>query len=196
MSSTISTRLQLLLERATPEQRAQVEDSLEGKEAGGVLGMLKRIHDSIASKHAEVAELRSAKQRLEKMLAEGLFGFTQKVDPTSFKVLVTVLAEGDIAKASRKLGMGDSTVRDMLREWKKKGGVYRVLLDLVAWRKKTGRKKTVALSNSILLGQTNKVDHPALLSDVLDGLLDMTEDNWREQCEELKETLRPVVRRE
>ena len=32
------------------------------------------------------------------MLADGVFAFTRKVDPVSFKVLCTILAEGDVAK--------------------------------------------------------------------------------------------------
>lgn len=50
----------------------------------------------------DFVELRGAKERLEKMLADGLFAFTRKVDAASFKVLCTLLAEGDVAKASAR----------------------------------------------------------------------------------------------
>jgi hypothetical protein len=38
-----------------------------------------------------------------------------------------------------------------------------------------------------------KVNNPGLLSDVLEGLLSMTDENWQERCEELAEVLRPVI---
>ena len=65
--------------------------------------MLAGIRKEIAEVRSEFVELRSAKERLEKMQAQGLFGFTRRVDANSFKVLCTILAEGDVAKASRAL---------------------------------------------------------------------------------------------
>ena len=41
--------------------------------------VLSSIHREIASVRSDFVELRSAKQRLEKMLADGLFAFTRKV---------------------------------------------------------------------------------------------------------------------
>ena len=60
-------------------------------------GTLVNIHREIASVRRDFGELRSAKQRLEKMLADGVFAFTRKVDATSFKVLCAILAEGEAA---------------------------------------------------------------------------------------------------
>ena len=37
------------------------------------------------------------------------------------------------------------------------------------------------------------MDYRALIADVLDGLLMMTEGNWEDKREELAELLRPVV---
>src|SRR5207249_6338401 len=54
-------------------------------------GTLLNIHREIAAVRKDFGELRSAKQRLEKMVADGVFGFTAKVDATSFKVLCTIL---------------------------------------------------------------------------------------------------------
>src|SRR5438128_2233808 len=105
--------------RATPEQIAAIEGILagdkpeivktetlkSGKTCDGsvVAEILAGIHREIASVRKDFGELRSAKQRLEKMLADGVFAFTRKVDATSFKVLCTILAEGDVSKASRSL---------------------------------------------------------------------------------------------
>jgi len=156
-------------------------------------GTLRGIHREIAAVRSEFVELRSAKQQLERMLAEGLFAFTRKVDAESFKVLCGVLAEGDVAKASRTLGMPDGSIRTLMRRWRGMGKPYQVMLDLVRWRKAVGGKETVALNDNVLLGQTKSADHPALAADLLEKVTEMTGDNWREKAEELEEMLRPLV---
>jgi hypothetical protein len=44
-----------------------------------------------------------------------------------------------------------------------------------------------------LAAEANAVDYRALIEDVLDGLLMMTEGNWEEKREELAGLLRPVA---
>jgi len=127
------------------------------------------------------------------MLADGVFAFTRKVDATSFKVLCAILAEGDVSKASRTLAMPDSSVRTLMRRWRGGGKEYRTMLELVRWRKNVGRKETVPLNEAVLQGKADTTDYPGLLSDVLDGLLSMTDENWQERCDELAEVLRPVI---
>jgi hypothetical protein len=139
--------------------------------------MLAGIREEIAAVRSEFVELRTSKERLERMLAEGLFGFTQKVDARSFKVLCTILAEGDVAKASRALEVPDASLRTFLRRWRKMGREYLAMLDLVRWRKAVGRREVVALNENVLLERAPPVDYPGLLADVLDGLLSMTEEN-------------------
>ena len=85
-------------------------------------------------------------------------------------------------------------MRYHLRQWKERGGAYSVMLDLVRWRKKVGRKETLPLNEAILHEKAETTDYPGLLSDVLDGLLSMTADNWQELCEELAELVRGVDR--
>jgi hypothetical protein len=155
-------------------------------------GTLRSIHREIAAVRNDFAELRSAKQRLETMLADGWFAFTRKVDATSFKVLCTVLAEGDVAKASRTLAMPDGSVRTLIRRWRGMGKEYRVMEDLVRWRKAIRGKDTVPLNDQVLLGQAKNSDYPGLIADVLEKVTEMTGDNWREKAEELEEMLRGV----
>jgi hypothetical protein len=156
-------------------------------------GTLLSIHREIAAVRKDFVELRTAKQRLEKMLADGTFAFTQKVDATSFKILCTILAEGDVAKAGRRLGITDSMMRYTLTQWESRGQAYGAMLDLVRWRKQVGRKETLALNDDIMHEQAEATDYPGLLSDVLDGLLSMTETNWQDLCEDLADRLRPVL---
>jgi hypothetical protein len=151
------------------------------------------IHREISAVREGYAELRTAKQRLEKMLAQGMFAFTRKVDAKSFQALCTILAEGDVSKAARTLEMGDSTLRDLLRDWARRGGAYERMLDVVRWRKSVGRTEEVPLNDEIILRTARSTDYPALLSEVLEGLLSMTESNWEDLGKELAETLRAEI---
>jgi hypothetical protein len=103
----------------------------------------------------------------------------------SFKILCTILAEGDVAKASRTLGIGDPMIRKLLRQWCTRGPAYQAMLDLVRWPKKVGRKETIPLNDAVLHEKADTTDYPALLSDVPDGLLSMTETNWQDLAEDL-----------
>jgi hypothetical protein len=92
------------------------------------------------------------------------------------------------------LATPEATVRAVVRRWRAKGKEYRAMADLVRWRKKVGQKEKLPLNEAIVHERAQSADYPALLSDVLDGLLSMTEENWAERCEELAEMLRVVGR--
>ena len=77
-----------------------------------------------------------------------------------------------------------------VRRWQEKGKEYQAMVDLVRWRKKVGRKEKLPLNEAIGNERAQSADYPALLSDVLDGLLSMTEENWAERCGELTDMLR------
>ena len=158
-----------------------------------VAPLLEGLHRKIDAGHAERAELRDAKARLEQIVAEGLLKFLGRVDAHSLRVAYAVLAKGDIAKAARELKMKDSTLRELVAKWKGKGKDYAVLADLVRWRKDTKFTGTVPFNEAVFASQVSKVDYGALIADVLDGLLMMTEGNWEEKQEELAELLRPVA---
>jgi hypothetical protein len=158
-----------------------------------VAPLLEGLHRKIDAGHAERAELRDAKARLEQIVAEGLLKFLGRVDAHSLRVAYAVLAKGDIAKAARELKMKDSTLRELVAKWKGKGKDYAVLADLVRWRKDTKFTGTVPFNEAVFASQASNVDYRALIADVLDGLLMMTEGNWEEKQEELAELLRPVA---
>ena len=165
------------------------------------LGSLRRAGETLVSIHREIAavrqdytELRTAKQRLEKMLAEGMFAFTRKIDAASFKVFCAILADGNVAKASRTLATSEDSIRGLVRRWANRGKEYETMVELVRWRKKVDGREKVPLNDAILHERAHAVNYPGLLSDVLDGLLSMNEENWDERCQELADLLRPIVR--
>jgi hypothetical protein len=89
--------------------------------------------------------------------------------------------------------LADGSVRTLMRRWRKRDKEYLAMLDLVRWRKAVGHREKVALNENVLLEKAPAVDYPGLLADVLDGLLSMSEHNWRERCEELAELLRAMA---
>jgi hypothetical protein len=157
-------------------------------------GLLVELRQEIGSVRQEFQETRRIKERLEQMQGEKLFAFTDGIDPESFRILCSILAQGDVAKASRALNVSDSTVRSRMAEWETRGPAYKVLPELVRWRKSIGRKGVVPLNESITKGTAATADFAALLSDVLDELLEMDEENWEEKAEALRGLLRPYVR--
>ena len=160
-------------------------------ENSGAGDILQGIHREIATVRSDFSQLREAKRRLEAMVADGLFKFVQKIDLDSLRAVCAILAHGDVAKAGRVLNLADSTLRDLVRAWQRKGKEYKPLLDLVRWRKKMGSTELVRFDELILQKDLVSADYPALISDVLDGILSVDAENWRERCEELAEMLRP-----
>jgi hypothetical protein len=171
------------------------EDPAGGLDCKSALAeILRRIGTLAEGLHGlqqENGQLRNAKARLEQIVAQGLLKFLGRVDAQSLRIAYAVLAKGDIAKAARELKMKDSTLREYVAKWRGRGKDYAVLADLVRWRKDTKFTGTVPLNESVFAAETNTVDYPALVADVLDGLLMMTEGNWEDKREELAELLRP-----
>jgi len=137
-------------------------------------------------------ELKTAKARLAEIQADGLLAFVQKIDALSFKVVCAVLLHGDVAKASRALGMGDSTLRDIIRSWKGRGGPYLGLAELLSSRKGKGVQATVPFNDALLYQNEDVSDRQAVLAEVLEGLLSMTDNNWPDVCAELVLQLKKV----
>ncbi len=155
-----------------------------------ILRRIGALAEGLHGLQQENGQLRNANARLEQIVAEGLLRFLGRVDAQSLRVAYAVLAKGDIAKAARELKLKDSTLRESVAKWKGRGRDYAVLADLVRWRKDTKFRGTVPLNEAVLAAETNTVDYRALIADVLDGLLMMTEGNWEEKREELAELLR------
>ena len=157
--------------------------------------MLTGIHRAITAVGETFQEMRTAKERLEQMQAEGLLRFVSTVDPRAFRLFCQVMRDGTIAKASRSLEMADSTLRVEMDGWSRRGNAYATMLDLVRWRKKVKGAVTVPLNDAIVHENARAADFEALLAEVFDDLLSMTENNWPDICDDLKERLRPHVRR-
>jgi hypothetical protein len=152
-------------------------------------------HREIVSVSKDFNEMRKIKERLVQMQAEKLFKFANQIRPADFRAFCAILAEGNVAKAARAMNEAVEKVRSRLRRWKKRGPAYKVLLEFVRWRKQIGQKGTVPMPESLLKNTASHTDYPGILSDILEEVLAMTEDNWQEKAEALTELLRPYVPR-
>jgi hypothetical protein len=150
-------------------------------------------HREIVSVTNSFDELRRIKEVLQKMQNEKLFGFITKLSPNDFRALCAILAKGDMAKAARALHLAETTVTNRVRLWRSRGPAYKVLLEMVRWRKKIGQKGTVPVPESVLQNTASHTDFAGILADVLEEILAMTEENWQEKAEALAELLRPLV---
>lgn len=153
----------------------------------------KKTVEAMAQDIAAIArnqtELRTAKERLEQMQGENLLKFVQAIDYKDFRAVCAILLHGDVAKASRAIEMKDSTLRLLVKSWEERGGPYKGLSDLVRWRKANRIRGTVPFNDALLYQKDSGANRESILSEVLDGLMSMTNGNWQDICEELKEVL-------
>jgi hypothetical protein len=148
------------------------------------------VKKEVVAWRTDYREVQDAKARLEKMQSDGLMKFIAKVDGKSFHILCGIIACGDVAKASRALKMGDSTIRDVIRSWKKLGPSYAVMSDLVRWRKRVGGKYTVPFNDAVLYEKDTTAGNESVFSELLDAVLSMTESSWPDICAELESILK------
>jgi hypothetical protein len=190
---------------ATQDVRERMEKSAEEthRQLAAAIKDLKETQEmSAQDTHREIVsvtnsfdELRRIKEVLQKMQNEKLFGFITKLSPNDFRALCAILAKGDMAKAARALHLAETTVTNRVRLWRSRGPAYKVLLEMVRWRKKIGQKGTVPVPESVLQNTASHTDFAGILADVLEEILAMTEENWQEKAEALAELLRPLVER-
>jgi hypothetical protein len=155
--------------------------------------ILEGIHREIKSVRDERQSLMSAKARLEQMHGEGLFGFVNKIDREARELFFAILAAGDTAKASRDLGMKDSTLRSKIAKWRKRGKPYVALAEFVRWRKSIKGQAGIDFAKRMASGADRETDYPALIRDIIMDLEEINADNCEEKCDKLANLLRQVT---
>ena len=188
MSKSVNERMDKSAEETHRQLAAAIKDLKESQEKSA-----QDTHREIVSVTKSFDELRRIKEVLQKMQNEKLFGFVTKLPPNDFRALSAVMAKGDMAKAARALHLAETTVTNRVRLWRSRGPAYKVLLEMVRWRKQIGQKGTVPVPESVLQNTASHTDYAGILADVLEEILAMTEENWQEKAEALAELLRPLV---
>ena len=154
---------------------------------------VERIDRNIEAVGKQNQELRAAKARLEAMQAEGLFAFASKIDRTTLDQFFAVLASGDVAKASRDLGMKDSSLRSIITRWKGRGKAYAALAEFLRWRKSIKGEAGKEFAKRLASGGERGTDYPALIRDVIGELESFNPDNWADRCDDLSKLLRDAL---
>ena len=209
-SPELRSRFASLLPAAAGEVVVEFRRRSEVSQLDHIAQMLSKVNPNVESIRTElqsgIATLNSRldsvtpeaieariQARLAQMRGENLFGFSQQVDARSFLVTYAILVHGDVAKAARALGMGDSFLRKIILRWEKQGGAYLGLRELVRWRKQRKIVGDVPFNDALKYDQTDKSARENILTEVLDAVLSMTDGNWQEICCELESLLRTAM---
>ena len=157
------------------------------QEVGQEVGKLVIKLDAVVTDHTK---LKLANEQLVKMQGEGLLKFDKKVDLESYHLMCVILHLGTVAKACRHLKLKDSTVREQILSWKKRGGYYASMADLVVWRKGRNGATMVPFNDELFYQQYKEGNSEEIFKGLLDDVLSMTENNREEVCADLANTLR------
>lgn len=152
--------------------------------------VLEGIRRELVAVRDDRRNLTATKDRLEKMQGEGLFGFVQKIDKDTLSLFFSILASGDIAKASRALDLKDSTLRSQIAGWRKRGKAYVALAEFVRWRKSINGQAGIDFAKRLASGAERGTDHAALIKDIIEALEEFNPENWEDKCESLANLLR------
>lgn len=162
----------------------------EGK---GLVKTVERMDRNLELVAKDKFELRTAVSKLERMRAQGMFAFVEKIDPETLQQFLMIIAAGNVAKASRELGMSDSTLRSKVEGWHQRGKRYAALAEFVRWRKSIKGQAGMERAMEIASGAERDVDYPSLLRDILGELAEFNEQNWEERAEELAQLLKSLL---
>ena len=154
---------------------------------------LQDLKREVVACREDYRELRAAKNCLEQMQGEGLFGFVQKIDRQTLDVFFRILASGDIAKASRALDMNDSTLRSQVAGWRQRGKPYRALAEFVRWRKSIRGQAGIDFSKRLASGAEREADFAGLIRDIIEELENLHPSDWEEKCQSLADALRHAI---
>jgi hypothetical protein len=116
-----------------------------------------------------------------------------KIDREARELFFAILAAGDTAKASRDLGMKDSTLRSKIAKWRKRGKPYVALAEFVRWRKSIKGQAGIDFAKRMASGADRETDYPALIRDIIMDLEEINADNCEEKCDKLANLLRQVT---
>lgn len=142
-------------------------------------------------------EVREENERLKGSMAEQLVKIGQNVDPKFFQWVMAMLGAGSSLAASKILKIPNSTLSGNLKKFEKRGGVYKTLMDVVRIRQRAVGKKSMERFNDQYLEHQGSGEasssNDQLLTEVFEGLEQMSGANWQRVRDELLEFLAPEL---
>ncbi len=180
----------------------------EGKELGKTVEKIGRDMDAMAKGQYE---LRKENEELRQLHTSGFLKFSEKVNAKDFSDFAAIMVKGNRKAAAESLNIPYRSFYDRIAKWSMMGPDYKRIINLVAWRKKAGRKIIVRLPDSVLgtakknqpenpviikdIDQSNKdraaneKDHSELLREILIALAEQNPQNWQNIRKELVEII-------
>lgn len=155
--------------------------------------VLKAIHKELSRIGREFGRLEAENADLKKRLADQILAVGNQVAPEFLKCIMTIVATGSVHKAAQVLGIPNSTLADRLNRYREKGGLYRLLYDLLAVRRKAfGTRRLEHFNEEYLCHQrTNPRGSEAdLIRDVINALEEQDAENWPAIRDELLNILK------
>ena len=140
----------------------------------------------------EFSDLQRENDSLKQDLAQVLASIARQVTPEFFQWVFVILGTGSVNAAAQRLGIPGSTFADRVKEYVKRGGVYKTLYSMLGVRRKGAGRKQIERFNELFdehQGQ-QAVAEPGVLRELLDGIEDLNEENWKSMRDELIEIAR------
>ena len=143
--------------------------------------------DTLAHEHSM---LRVENEQLKKTAAAAFAHIARKVHPDDLRIFGAVLAGGTLAAAARTLKTSDSTLRSKVDPWASRGPEYRLMLDLIGWRKKVDRKITTPFDERWTTGEVaGDTVLPDIITEIVSALREQNASNWQAIRDELLQLL-------
>ncbi len=136
--------------------------------------------------------LRRENEELKGNLAGVLACAAKKVDPEFFRAMFAVLGAGSVAGGAKVLRTPNSTLAGQLHGFARRGGVYRMLYDMIDVRRKLGVQSVERFNEEFAAHQGLDCGKVDVLRDLLDGLEAMDAGNWDAVRDELLELVKEV----
>jgi hypothetical protein len=156
------------------------------------VAIAERIERKVEAVGMDMSTLRKENESLRLQLGNQLTSLAGQVNSEFFHWVCTVLVEGSMHRASKRLDLPHTTFRERFNRYVQKGGIYRSLAKLIEVRRSgLGSRKLEALNATFGRHQKSAepvYDNRAVL-ELLDALKSLNEDNWEDVRDEMLEVL-------
>jgi hypothetical protein len=143
--------------------------------------LMELIRTELGQIRKTLRESRDPGKPLDEAELRKVLGFLTRVDdPHACLIARSVMVEGNVARASRALKLPDATVRSRIETWKRRGGAYVGLYELVRWRCRQGPKGALPLDEGRVGATAAQADFPEIIAETVEALGEMNDRNWPE----------------
>ena len=147
-----------------------------------------QVNHGLSNVTDHVREIEEENRNLKAKLVEQLQKIGTMVEPKYFLWIITILANGSVSSAAKKLGIPNSTLHEKINKYAKQGSAYKYLYDMIKIRQKGLGKTTMVILNESLKAHNptaSQDDIRSFFKDMLDALESANANNWQSIRDEL-----------